>query len=89
MGYYYKNDSLQDHTVSVPAMLEMYDMLGTPEDKKVKQAFPETGGHVIGSYLVSKDLPAVRLATYQFLEGTLGIKPVSESLSIKGTSQSE
>ncbi len=89
MGYYFKNDSLQDQTVSVPAMLEMFEMLGTPDNMKVKQAFPEVGGHVIGSYLVSRDLPAVRQATFQFIEGKLGILPDSAFSSFNGTSQSE
>ncbi len=89
MGYYYKNDSLQDHTVSVPAMLEMFDELGTPPGKKVKQAFPEAGAHVIGSYLVSEDLPSVRSATIQFLEGIVGLRPVDSVSSLSGTNQSE
>ncbi len=90
LGYYYKDESRQDHTVSVPAMLRMFDQVSTPASKKVSQAFPEAGEHVIGSYLVSKDLPAVWRATVQFMEGTLGLSPVSaDSSFMRGTSHSE
>ncbi len=33
LGYYYKND-LQDKVVSVPAMLKMFEQLGTHQDDK-------------------------------------------------------
>ena len=39
MGYYFKNDSMQDKVVSVPAMLKMFDKLGTPKELKVKKLF--------------------------------------------------
>lgn len=75
LGYYYKNEQEQDQVVSVPAMLRMYEQLGTPAGQKRKQAFPKAGDHVIGSSLKSKDLPGVRSATYDFLESVLYWKP--------------
>ncbi|MEL6305744.1 MAG: alpha/beta hydrolase [Bacteroidota bacterium] len=75
MGYFFKNDSIQDKVVSVPAMLEMYDQLGTPKALKRKVAFPEVGNHVIASYMTSKDLESVRKETYAFLEEILDLKP--------------
>ena len=68
MAYYYKNETEQDQVVSVPAMLEMYDQISTPEDKKVKQAFPETGNHVIASELRSKDWESVLEASKMFIQ---------------------
>lgn len=68
MAYYYKNETEQDQVVSVSAMLEMYDQIGTPEDKKVKQAFPETGNHVIASELRSKDWVSVLEASKEFIQ---------------------
>ncbi len=68
MGYFYRNDSIQDKVVSVPAMLMMYEELGTSESKKRKKAFPEAGDHVIASEITSKDLEAVRRETEDFLE---------------------
>ncbi|MBL6447406.1 alpha/beta hydrolase [Fulvivirga sp. 29W222] len=75
LGYYYKNDSAQDNTVSVPAMLEMYDQLGTPESLKRKVAFSEVNHHVIGSYLTSEDLESVRQETFSFIEEVLKLQP--------------
>jgi len=76
MGYFYKNDSIQDQVVSVPAMLAMFEALGTPESQKRKKAFPEVGEHVLASYITSKDLDAVRKETNGFLEQVVGLAPV-------------
>ncbi len=67
LGYYYKNETEQDNTVSVPAMLKMYDELGTPSALKEKKAFPEAGAHVIASYIRSKDWQSVEKETDNFL----------------------
>ena len=80
LGYYYKNDSLQDNTVSVPAMLEMFDQLGTPEKNKVRIPFPESGDHVIASYLTSKDYQGVEDETIKFLENVVGLAPASPNI---------
>ncbi|WP_136466098.1 alpha/beta hydrolase [Flagellimonas onchidii] len=76
MGYFYKNDSIQDKVVSVPAMLKMYDQLGTPPAMKRKVAFAEVGDHVIASYITSKKLDAVKRETNKFLEQVLGLSPI-------------
>lgn len=68
MLYYYKNETAQDPVVKVSAMLKMFDELGTPNDKKEKHALPNTGNHVIGSYITSKDLASVEKAIHQFAE---------------------
>lgn len=75
MGYYYENEVFQDHIVSVSAMLEMFRQLGS--EVKVKQAFPEAGHHVIGSYVKSEDVEGVMQATSQFLEQYLLLTPVT------------
>jgi len=67
LGYYYKNENEQDKTVSIPAMLKMFDELGTPADLKLKIAFPEAGAHVIASYIRSKDWQGVERETDKFL----------------------
>ena len=76
LGYFYKNDAIQDRVVAVPAMLDMFEQLGTPSHKKRKVAFPEVGDHVMTSHITSKDLDAVRRETYAFLEEIVGIKPI-------------
>lgn len=78
MGYYYKNEKEQDQVVSVKAMLDMFPKLGTPENLKVEKAFPNSGDHVIGSYLRSKDVAGVYAATEKFLEEKLLLKPVEQ-----------
>ncbi len=77
MGYYYKNDKEKDHTVSVPAMLKMFDQLGTKDSEKVKKAFPNVGAHVIASSYKSRDLGEVRKETYRFAENILNLRPIN------------
>jgi D-alanyl-D-alanine dipeptidase/esterase/lipase len=73
--YYYKNDTAQDPTVKVSAMLKMNELLGTPENLKETVAIPNAGAHVIGSYLVSKDLKSVQEAVDKFAIEKLHLKP--------------
>jgi esterase/lipase len=73
LGYYYKSETEQDNTVSVPAMLKMYDELGTPFELKRKMAFPETGAHVISSYIRSKDWQSVERESDIFLDEIVGL----------------
>lgn len=76
MGYYYKDEENQDQTVSVAALLKMYEQLGTPENLKQKVAFPEADDHVIGCQLFSKQWQDVEKATYQFAEEKLGLTAI-------------
>lgn len=88
MGYYYKDDEHQDKVVSVPAMLAMYDELGTAADKKEKEAFPEAGDHVIASHFTSKDLTGVYQATEKFMEDVLKM-PAAPTATLASTRQTE
>jgi len=78
MGYYYKDEVNQDDVVRVDAALKMFDQLGTPENLKQKQTFPEANNHVIGSKLLSGAWQDVETASYQFAEEKLGLKPITE-----------
>lgn len=60
--YYYKNEQEQDSTVKVSAILQMHKELGTPDSLKQAVAIPGAGAHVIGSGIVSKDVPGVESA---------------------------
>ena len=73
MAYYFKNEKEQDQTVSVAAMLSMFDKLGTAPDKKIKKALPDAGVHVICSKWQSKDLKSLELSVREFMEKTLGL----------------
>lgn len=72
--YYYKNKAEQDHIVSVPAMLKMFDELGTDTTLKRKVAIPGAGTHVIASGLWSKDINSVEHETISFLEEKMNMK---------------
>lgn len=74
--YYYKDNIHQDSTVKVSAIKEMFAQLGTPADKKREVAMPNTGNHVIGSWIRSKDVPGVERETERFMTEVLGIKPI-------------
>ncbi|WP_420146486.1 alpha/beta hydrolase [Spirosoma sp.] len=79
MGYYYKDQENQDNVVSVPAMLEMFDELGTPSSKKEKVAFPNAGAHVIASHFTSKDLTGVYAHTEKFMTDVLKLSTAPPS----------
>jgi esterase/lipase len=71
VGYYFKNEQEQDKVVSVPAILKMYDSLGTPQNHKEKVAFTEVGNHVIACDIRSKDWESVYRETTLFLDKQL------------------
>ncbi len=76
MLYYYKDAIHQDSVVSVPAMLKMFDELGS--SIKIKEALPGTGDHVIGSYIKSRDLRSVQRAIEDFMEQVLKLPKINE-----------
>jgi len=76
LGYYYKDAEHQDEVVKVDAMLNMFEKLGTPENMKVKIAFPEAGTHPIASKLFSGAWQDVEKASFQFAEEKLGLVPI-------------
>jgi esterase/lipase len=71
LGYWYKNEAEQDKVVSVPAMLEMFQQLGSVN--KQRYVFPDAGNHVIASPILSKDVENVQIQTEKFLETVLTI----------------
>ena len=87
MGYYYKDEEHQDQVVSVAAMLDMFDELGTPAAEKVKKDFPEAGEHVIASHFTSGDLAGVYQATETFMKDVLKmpVVPAATGLTIRQT----
>ncbi|MBO9659115.1 MAG: alpha/beta fold hydrolase [Chitinophagaceae bacterium] len=69
--YYYKDEEHQDPTVKVSAMQRMFRQLGTPDNLKKEVALPNTGAHVIGSYIKSKDIESVEKECVKFGEQVL------------------
>ena len=71
--YYYKDDVHQDSVVKVSAIKKMYEELGSSNKRAV--AMPTVGDHVMGSFIKSKDIPAVEKEIEAFLI-SLGLRPV-------------
>ena len=71
MLYYYKDEQQQDNVVKVPAMLKMFDELGTAVEQKRKLAMPNTGDHVLGSYIKSNDYQGVEVEITKFMTEVL------------------
>lgn len=71
LGYYYKSRHLQDTTVSVPAMLDMFKSIATPAKLKQKKAYPDAGSHVITSRYTTSEYAAVATDSLKFLNEVL------------------
>lgn len=76
VGYFYKNKQLQDQRVSVPAILNMFKSLATPNDLKRKRNFPTATSHVIACQYTSNAWKEVEDETFLFAEEVLRLKPV-------------
>ena len=81
-GYYYKNSQQQDKVVSVPAIKEMINQLGTKQSAIYSSNFPNAKSHVICSALTSKSVPAVIKKTTHFLKN-IAVHEDSEKLPHK------
>ena len=71
LGYYYKDEEHQDKVVSVDAMKEMFEQLGTPASLKKSEAFPNSGNHVITSNLLGKLTDAPIASSEAFLRNVV------------------
>ena len=69
LAYWYENENVKDTIASVPAMLKMFDQLGS--EIKHKQAFPDAGNHVLTTPILSNDVRGVQKAAQQFLDKVL------------------
>ncbi len=70
-GYYYKDEDNRDEVVSLSAILEFKDKLGTPPDQREFHAFPNAGAHVITSAYRSEEYDKVRHEAARFLREQL------------------
>lgn len=65
--YYYKDEQHQDPVVRVSAIKTMMDEVATPAALKHQQAIPNAENHVLGSYILSKDVATVEKEIADFL----------------------
>jgi pimeloyl-ACP methyl ester carboxylesterase len=73
--YYYKDEKHQDDVVKVSAMKRMFQQLGTAENLKRQVALPNTGNHVLGSPIKSKDVKSVEDECEKFAVDILHLSP--------------
>lgn len=81
--YYYKDQQHQDPVVRVDAMLKMFKQVQTPQSLKREKALPNTGDHVIGSYLKSGDVASVIKETDAFLKEVVRLAEVQRDTLAK------
>lgn len=74
MLYYYKDDDNQDKVVKVSAMKRMFSQISTPDILKRQVALPNTGNHVLGSPIKSKDVASVEAECEKFAVDILKMK---------------
>jgi esterase/lipase len=74
MLYYFKDKENQDDVVKVSAMKRMFAQLGTAENLKKQVTLPNTGDHVLGSPIKSKDVKSVQEECEKFAVEILGLK---------------
>ena len=67
MGYYYRDEENQDKVVSVVAMQEMFEQLGTPQYLKRKVNFPDANNHVIATSFLSDAWQKVESESIKFM----------------------
>lgn len=79
VGCYYKDEENQDMIVSVQAMRDMMEELGTPDSEKIYVEFSDVEAHVITNPLRSKDVESVMQETFRFAEDVVGLNPVVKS----------
>ena len=72
--YYFKDEDHQDPVVKVSAMKRMFVQLGTPDSLKRQVALPNTGDHVLGSPIKSKDVESVKNEIEKFAIEILKLK---------------
>ena len=74
--YYYKDKVHQDSVVKVEAALKMFDELGTPAGQKRAVAMPNTGNHVMGSWIKSHDVAGVEREIARFMQEILDVNVI-------------
>ena len=74
--YYYKDEKNQDKVVKVSAIKEMFDHLGTKDDKKKMVAIPNAGNHVLGSPILSHDIISPQNEIASFLTTVMQLKTI-------------
>ncbi len=72
--YYFKDEQNQDPVIKVSEVKKMLGQLSTPDEYKIQKAIPNVQNHVLGSYVLSKDIPTVENEISSFFTKVLKLK---------------
>ena len=75
LSYYYKNEEEKDQIISIERLKEVYELLGTPKEKKRLRALSGVSGHCMGSsyYSTEAELDILRQETFDFIDEIIGL----------------
>ncbi|WP_421895400.1 alpha/beta hydrolase [Marinoscillum sp.] len=76
VGYYYKNETEQDGTISTEAIRSFVSQTATPELQRMVVTFPDAGEHVIANPLKGRSVQEVQDSTARFAEQILKLNPM-------------
>ncbi|MDC0230854.1 alpha/beta hydrolase [Aureispira] len=78
LSYHYKNENEKDKLISIPRIIEAFDLFSTPNTKKRLVALGDVSGHCMASrfHSTEKQLDIVRKECYSFIENVLQISPL-------------
>lgn len=73
VGYFYKDEEVQDFTISVEKIREVDALIKTPADQKQFIAYPDGDAHVFNSPIFNDEWEKVQTDIYSFMEDILRI----------------
>ncbi|WP_235296191.1 alpha/beta hydrolase [Portibacter marinus] len=80
VGYYYKDESTRDFTISTEKIMEVENLIGTAEEEKVFKQYSDGNAHVFISPLFNPSWQKVESDVYLFLEEVLNMSPKLEEV---------
>lgn len=76
VGYFYKDEEVQDFTISVDKIREVEELIKTPVNQKQFIAYPDGDAHVFNSPIFNAEWEKVQTDIYSFMEDVLRINEV-------------
>lgn len=80
---YYKDKKHQDGTVRVSRIRKMVSLLATPPEENIYVELPDVGVHPMANGTVSKDIPAVEEAIFDFCQNILKLHAVQTADTLR------
>ncbi len=78
VGYFYKDEEVRDFTVSTGKIMEVEDLISTPQEVAEFRQYPNGKAHVFISPFFNDKWDEAQMDTYEFLEQKLGLKPMEK-----------